>query len=205
MFFHVYIILWVSFCLLALGILLKDQKQLRAEWRDYFHFLCVPWKLAIFVPAFLFVTFAGRFTNDETWDVVTGAGMSILTFITAPWSMGIFYQVLKGKRPPRYMIVSIALCLFSCSWFYDGYLYWRDGHYTPRWQGNLILSPVVYLAAGQLWNLEAWKGRFVRLSFFRPDWPKPPLDQRFGPILFASIPFVLIAIGMLIAFVKWHF
>jgi hypothetical protein len=33
----------------------------------------VPWKLRLFVPALLFVTFAGRFTNDETWDVVTGA------------------------------------------------------------------------------------------------------------------------------------
>lgn len=32
----------------------------------------------------LFVTFAGRYTNDETWGPVTGSGMAILTFQTAP-------------------------------------------------------------------------------------------------------------------------
>jgi hypothetical protein len=200
-----YIAFWVLFCLIAIAILYKDRKQLYPEWREYWRFLCVPWKLAIFVPAFLFVTFAGRFTDDETWDLVTGSVMSILTFLTAPWVLGVFYQVIKGKKPPRYIIVATALCLFSCSWFYDGYLYWRDGHYTSRWQGNLILSPIVYFAAAQLWNLEAWNERFVRPGFIRSDWPKPPLDKRFGPILLASIPFILIATGMLVAFVNWHF
>ncbi len=199
-----YVIFWVSFCIVALGILVKDRKQLCLEWGDYIRFLFIQWKLAIFVPAFLFVTFAGRFTDDETWDIVTGSVMSILTFLTAPWVLGVFYQVLKGKKPPRYIIVAIALCLFSCSWFYDGYLYWRDGHYTSKWQGNLLLSPIVYFAAAQLWNLEVWNDRFVRPAFLRSDWPKPPIDQRFGPILYASIPFILIATGMLIAFVKWH-
>jgi hypothetical protein len=45
------------------------------EWREYLSFHGVPWKLCLFVPALLFVTFAGRYTNDETWDLVTGSGM----------------------------------------------------------------------------------------------------------------------------------
>jgi hypothetical protein len=200
-----YIVLWVFFCLLAAAILARDRKSLRAEWRDYFRFLCVPWKLVVFVPALVFVTFAGRFTDDETWDVVTGSGMSVLTFITAPWSVGLFYQALMGGRAPRYVIVSVALCLFSSSWFYDGYLFWRDGSYTPRWLGNLLLSPIIYLAAGLLWNLEAKAGGGFRFSFTTPDWPKPPVNTSFRPLLLISIPLILIAAFVLVAFVRWKF
>lgn len=103
------------------------------------------------------------------------------------------------------MVVSIALCLFSSSWFYDGYLYWRDGEYTSRWLGNLLLSPVIYVAAGLLWNLEAKDGGGFSLSFFRSDWPKPPSDKRFRPLFLISIPLIVIAAFVLIAFVRWHF
>jgi hypothetical protein len=154
-FFVTYIAIWASFCLVAVGILVWDRKRLLPEWREYLRFLSVPWKLWLFVPALLFVTFAGRYTNDETWDWVTGSGMAILTFLTAPWVVGLMYQVLTRRRPWRYVIVAPALLLFSSSWFYDGYLLWRDGVYTSRWAGNLMLSPLIYVAAGLLWNLEA--------------------------------------------------
>jgi hypothetical protein len=154
-FFANYMAMWTAVCLVAAAILVWDRRRLVPEWRGYLRFLAVPWKLCLFVPALLFVTFAGRFTNDETWDVVTGAGMAILTFLTAPWAIGLIYQVLVGRRPVRYLIVAIALLLFSSSWFYDGYLLWRDGVYTRRWLGNLMLSPFIYLAAGLLWNLES--------------------------------------------------
>ena len=209
-FFVKYIAIWTSFCLFAVCILLWDRKRLLPEWRQYLSFLCVPWKLCLFVPAFLFVTFAGRYTNDETWDLVTGSGMAILTFLTAPWAIGLIYQVLVGRRPPRYLIVAIALMLFSSSWFYDSYLLWRDGVYTPRWAGNLLLSPFIYVAAGMLWNLEAQdRGDFhdhasFRLSFVRATWPSRPVDTRFEPLILASIPLILIAAFILVAFVGWN-
>jgi hypothetical protein len=187
-----------------------DRKRLIPEWHEYLSFLSVPWKLCLFAPAFLFVTFAGRYTNDESWDVMTGSGMALLTFLTAPWAIGLIYQVLTGRRPWRYLIVALALLLFSSSWFYDAYLLWRDGVYTPRWWENLILSPVIYVAAGLLWNLEAKEsGDFgeqpgFRLSFVREDWPKRPADTRFGPIIFVSIPFIVIAAFVLVAFVGWN-
>lgn len=208
-FFVKYIALWASFCIAAVSVLLLDRKRLIPEWREYWHFLTVPWKLCVFVPAFLFVTFAGRYTNDETWDVVTGSGMAILTFLTAPWVVGLIYQVLVGRRPVRYLVVAIALLLFSSSWFYDGYLLWRDGVYTRRWLGNLMLSPFIYVAAGMLWNLEAKEsadfreGAGFRLSFMRADWPKRPVDTRFGPLVLISIPFIVIAAFGLVAFVGW--
>jgi hypothetical protein len=204
-----YITLWASFCLVAVFILVWDRKHLFSEWRKYLRFLIVPWKLWLFVPAFLFVTFAGRYTNDETWDFGTGSGMAILTFLTAPWVVGLIYQVFVGRRPLRYLVVALALLLFSSSWFYDGYLLWRDGMYTQRWAGNLMLSPFIYVAAGLLWNLEAKEGGDLhehssfRLSFVRADWPKRPVDTRFGPLVFVSIPFIVIAAFVLVAFVGW--
>jgi hypothetical protein len=208
-FFVKYIAIWVAFCCLAVAILIWDRKPLMPEWREYGRFLTVPWKLWLFVPALLFVTFAGRFTNDETWDVVTGSGMAILTFLTAPWAVGLIYQVLVGRRPWRYLIVALALLLFSSSWFYDAYLLWRDGAYTGRWLGNLMLSPWIYVAAGLLWNLEAKPSvsfhddSGFRLSFVREDWPIRPVDTRFRPIMFVSIPFILIAAFVLVEFVGW--
>jgi len=200
--------IWASFCLIAVFILVWDRKRLLPEWREYWRFLCVPWKLCLFAPEFLFVTVAGRYTNDETWDWVTGSGMAILTFLTAPWSIGLIYQVLTGRRPVRYLVVALALLLFSSSWVYDVYLLWRDGGYTPRWAGNLTLSPFIYVAAGMLWNLEAKDGDFrdgsVRLSFTRADWPRRPADTRFAPLIFASLPFILIAAFVLVAFVGWN-
>jgi hypothetical protein len=210
-FFVRYIAIWISFCVVAIFILMRDWKRLLPMWREYLSFLFVPWKLCLFVPAFLFVTFVGRYTNDETWDLVTGSGMATLTFLTAPWSIGLVYQVLVGRRPLRYLVVAMALLLFSSSWFYDSYLLWRDGFYTPRWAGNLMLSPFIYVAAGMLWNLEAKDsgdfrdGREFCFSFVRADWPSRPADTRFGPLVLVSIPLIVIAAFVLVAFVSWDF
>ncbi|QQR68453.1 MAG: hypothetical protein IPI58_06270 [Alphaproteobacteria bacterium] len=199
-----YIACWAVFCLVAVGILVKDRANLRIELSHYRRFLFIPWKLLVFIPAFLFVTFAGRFTDDETWDVMSGGGMSLLTFLTAPWVLGLFYQTLKGWRPKRYMVVAFALCLFSSSWFYDIYLLWRDGEYTSRWFGNLLLSPTIYVAAGLLWNLEVGPNGRVTLSLLRTNWPEPPVNRNFWPLVWVSIPLVLVAVFVLTAYVRWH-
>jgi hypothetical protein len=210
-FFVKYMAAWVSFCVAAAILVVRDKKRLFPEWRSYWGFLIVPWKLCLFAIAFAFVTFAGRYTNDESWDSVTGSGMSILTFLTAPWSVGIIYQVLIGRRPFRYLIIAIALLLFSSSWFYDAYLLIRDGAYTPRWAGNLMLSPIIYLAAGILWNLEAREDRDfgdqegIRLSFVRMDWPNRPINTRFEPLILVSIPLIAAAAFVIVAFVDWNY
>jgi len=198
-----YVAGWCAFCLVAAGILVNDRLRVCREIRQYWAYITMPWKLALFAPAFLFVTFAGRFTDDETWDVVTGGGMSLLTFTSAPWCLGVVYQALTGRRQRRDLVVAAALLLFSSSWFYDGYLLLRDGSYTTRWWSNLMLSPIIYVAAGLLWNLEA-RGRFgAGLGFLRSDWPACPADRRFLPVLLASVPLILIAGFVLTAFVRW--
>src|SRR5205085_3154915 len=102
-FLTAYVAAWSAFCIVAAII---AYRTVRIPWADARRFLFVPWKLAVFVPAILFVTFAGRFTDDETWDLVNGAGMSIFTVATAWWSVGTAVRVLRRLRPARELVVA---------------------------------------------------------------------------------------------------
>ena len=195
-----YFVGWVAFCAFAIVVALRT---VRPDWRAELAFLTVPWKLALFVPGVVFVTFAGRFTDDETWDVVTGAGMALLTFFTAGWSVGTAYKVLRGERPVAHLVVAFAATLFSSAWFYDGWLLFRDGAYTLRWLGNLKLSPIIYACAGLVLNLEV-RGRGVGFAFTRSDWPRPDARGSSWLLALAAVPLVLIAAYVLVAFVGWR-
>lgn len=197
-----YVAAWLTFCLVAALVAVRS---VRISWTDALAFVLVPWKVAVFVPAILFVTFAGHFTNDETWDVVSGGGMSLLTVATSWWSVGTMARVARGHSPLRELVVAVAIALFSSSWFYDGYLLLRDGAYTQRWLGNLMLSPVIYLCAGLLTNLEVFHGR-VSLGFTRADWPRPlPTRTAITWSLVVAIAILAsIAAFFLVAFVEWH-
>jgi hypothetical protein len=198
-----YVAAWSSFTIIA-GLVAF--RHVRLAWRDALAFLLVPWKVAVFVPAILFVTFAGCFTDDETWDVVSGGGMSILTVLTAWWSVGTAVRVVRRMRPARELFVAIAVTLFSASWFYDGYLLLRDGAYTARWLGNLMLSPTIYLCAGLLSNLEIDAAGRLGFSFLRAEWPRPlPNARRVNAaMVLVSLPLIAIAAWFLVGFVGWH-
>lgn len=196
-----YVVGWLAFCLLATVLAFKD---VRPNWSDEIAFLTVPWKVALFVPAILFVTFAGRFTDDETWDVISGGGMSLFTFLTAGWAVGTLYKVARGERPLSHAVVAVAIALFASSWFYDGYLLLRDGAYTRRWFGNLRLSPIIYACAGLLLNLEV-RGRGLGFAFTRGDWPRPMGAQISAWLAVAAVPLVLVAAYVLVGFVRWRF
>lgn len=195
-----YLVTWLALCVLGLVLFVKD---VELDWRAYGAFLTVPWKLALFVPAIVFVTFAGRYTNDETWDVVTGAGMSLLTFLTAGWSLGALAKVLRGEQPRPVALVAVVVALFASSWFYDGWLLLRDGLYTARWKGNLLLSPIIYVSAGLLLNLER-RGRGLGFAFTRVDWPRPQDAGASLWLALAAVPLVLVAAYVLVAFVGWR-
>jgi hypothetical protein len=47
--------------------------------------------------------------------------------------------------------------------------------------------------------------RPVQFSFSRADWPKRPTDTRFEPLIVVSIPVIVIAVFVLVAFVGWKF
>ena len=123
-FLTAYVAGWSVFSLVALVVGIRC---VRVNLADAWAFLRMPWKVALFVPAFVFVTFAGRFTDDETWDVISGGGMSVFTVATAWWAVGTMVRVVRRERPLRELLVAIGVTFFSSSWFYDGYLLLRDG------------------------------------------------------------------------------
>ena len=201
-FLQQYLVGWLIFCVIAAIVAARSVRLRRS---DVLAFLAIPWKIALFVPACVFVTFAGHFTDDETWDLVSGGGMSLLTVATAWWSVGTAVRAVRRLAPKRELVVALALTLFSSSWFYDGYLLLRDGAYTARWLGNLMLSPTIYLCAGVLENLEMRDGRLA-LACTRRDWPRPVAgsSRASWAIALASIPLVAIAAWFLVGFVGWH-
>ncbi|MBL8950773.1 MAG: hypothetical protein JNK82_08360 [Myxococcaceae bacterium] len=196
-----YVVAWLSLCLLAVVLVLKD---VRPRWQDELRFLAVPWKLAVFVPAVAFVTFAGRFTDDETWDVVTGAGMALLTFATSGWAVGTLYKVMRRERRASHAFIALVAMLFASSWFYDGWQLVRDGAYTVRWWSNLCLSPFAYVAAGLMLNLEAGERGGLCLGFVRRDWPQPASARVTWPMVLAASPLVAVAAYVLVGFVGWQ-
>jgi hypothetical protein len=202
--FGAYLAAWTATCVLALVLAVRD-RAVRSDAMPYARCLLVPWKLAVFAPAAIFVTFAGQFAHDDTWDRVTGAGMSILTYLTAPWVVGTLWLVAKGRRPRRHLAVAVPAALFSASWFYDGWLLYRDGSYPNLWFWNLVVSSYLYAAAGFLWNLEVDAAGKLRLGFTRPNWPAPPFERQFHPaLLLAILPPVALAAAILLGSVRWR-
>ena len=195
-----YLVGWVAFSLLGAVLAVKD---VRVSVADAVRLVCQPWKVALFVPAMVFVTLAGRFTDDETWDAGSGGGMSGLTVLTAWWSVGAVAQVLRGSAPLSHLVVAVTLTLFSSSWFYDGYLLLRDGAYTHRWLGNLMLSPIIYVCAGLVMNLEHREGH-LGFAFTRDTWPRPLPSAWEWPLVLAATPFILVAAYVLVGFVRWR-
>lgn len=102
-----YLVSWLAFCLLAVVLFVKD---VRVAWRAHANALLVPWRLALFVPALVFVTFAGRYTDDETWDSICGGGMALLTFLTAGFSIGTLGRALRGRASFSEVVVAPSRC-----------------------------------------------------------------------------------------------
>lgn len=198
-----YLVAWLAFCALALVLFVKD---VEVDWRAWWRALTVPWRLAVFVPGVFFVTFAGRFTDDETWDVVTGGGMALLTWLTAGFSVGTVARALSGHityRRGSHLVVATALTVFSSSWFYDVALLIRDGAFSHRWLGNLQLSPIVYACAGLVLNLEVDARGRPTWAFLRSDWPCPRPGASWR-LLAGLVPLVVVAGFVLVGFVGWR-
>jgi len=199
--FHtLYLAAWLLYGVVAAVV---AARSVRVSLRGAARFLAAPWKIALFVPAIVFVTFAGRFTDDETWDVVSGGGMSILTVATSWWTIGTLVRARWRWSRPSEIVVAVFVALFSASWFYDGYLLLRDGAYTHRWLGNLMISPVIYACAGLVANLEVRDGR-LGFAFARREWPLGASRSASARLAIAVVPLVALAAYGLVAAVGWR-
>lgn len=204
LFFHLYMTAWLFACGFAIGVASKNPTRYGLSCA-YLSFIMQPWKLCLFIPAFAFVTFAGQFSFDDTWDVISGAGMSVLTFATAPWAVGTLFRASQGCASRQKLAVAVIVMMFSSSWFYDGWLVIRDGNYPSTWLPNLLLSPILYLAAGLLWNLEVNEHGKASFSFFRSNWPETSPHRLSARLFVTTVPFIALAAFILLFSVRWQF
>jgi len=192
-FFYWYVGVWGTACAVALALVLANPKAYSFTEPAYFRFLGAPWKLVTFAIAGFGITVVAPHTGDPTWDYYDAAFMAILTFLTAPWSVGALYLALRGRSGLRQAWVAACLWMFSASWSYDLYLLLRDGEYPNTWLPNIPASSVLYCSAGLLWNLDWRPGRGATFSFQEPDWPHMAPAADFSRVVWVALPFMAVA------------
>lgn len=199
-FFFIYIAAWVTACVIAIVFAVQNSHTIILFKKSYWDFLLVKWKLTTFIIATTAFVILAPYTGDPTWDYYDAAFMSILTFMTAPWSIATIFRFIKRKE--KFTIVYIAFCawMFSASWSYDIYLVIRDGFYPITWWSNIFASSVLYVSAGLFWNLEHREGRGVIFGFMTSDWPASNTGNGFNKILIYALPFMMLAAAAFLPF-----
>ena len=176
----------------------RERKKLVLFQPEYRRFLRSSWKLVTFSIAALAMTIIAPYTGDPTWDYVDASFMSILTFLTAPWAVGTLFLALRRQVPATQIYIAVCVWMFSVSWAYDVYILLKLGYYPPTWLPNIVLSSILYFAAGLLWNLQRKDGHGVVFGFMEPGWPDARYELGFRRIVWFALP-IMILVTMMIA------
>jgi hypothetical protein len=193
---------WILACALAGWFVARDRSGYGIRSVAYWRLFTRTWKWATFIPAIIGLSVMAPYTGDPTWDWVDAGFMSLLTFLTAPWSVATFYRALRGRAGASRVYVAICLTLFSASWSYDAYILLRDGIFPPTWASNMVVSSAVYLCAGMFWNLEWRTESGAGFSFTRETWPAG-VPERFSPRALAYLAMFMVPITMLFGYFLW--
>lgn len=199
-FFQIYLACWLLLCLIALTMYCRHPHDYSISRQSYWRALCVPWKLSTFFIAMIALIVLAPYSGDPTWDTTDAIFMSVLTFISSPWSVGTLYQTIRRRRFTRQSYLAICLWMFSASWSYDLYLLWRDGSYPITWSANIFASSILYCCAGLLWNLD-WKPEHgTTFAFTNPNWPDNSSPATFRQIYWIGLPFIVLVAAALLSF-----
>jgi hypothetical protein len=199
--FRIYLTAWSLACAGAAVVALRRRRVLGLFGPGYAALLSVPWKLATFAIAAAGMMVVAPWTGDPTWDAWDAGFMALLTYLTAPWSVGTLFLALRRRAPAADAYLAACLWMFSASWSYDLYLVLRTGIYPGTWLTNIGLSSILYLCAGMMWNLEVRPGRGMTFGFLEPGWPEAPADRGFRRLLPVAAPIMLLVAAMILAFV----
>ena len=199
-FFYIYISLWASACLLAIVLYVLYRESFSITCQGYFRFLFKSWKIVTFVISATGLTFIAPYTGDPTWDYIDAMFMSLLTYCTAPWAIGVLFKTLKRELSCKHAYVAFCVWLFSASWSYDLYILIRDGYYPITWLSNLFASSVLYILAGLLWNLDWRKERGMIFSFMENDWPASSSHSVFPKVLLFALPIMALVTFLILFF-----
>ena len=176
---------WVTIVLFTFVLSIFKGNQILLLSKKYFYFLFVRWKIIVFLLALFIISGVGLLWLDPTWDLGISIIMSILTYFTAPYSVGIFYRFIKWiERKNIELFLAIILTFFSASWFYDGYNYlYLLWFYPNTWFSNILYSIPVYLLWWIIWNLDYSKEKGAYLSFYNKKWTLEPENKSIKPFL----------------------
>lgn len=176
---------WVTIVLFTFVLSIFKRNQILLLSKKYFYFLFVKWKIIVFLLALFIISGVGLLWLDPTWDLGISIIMSILTYFTAPYSVGIFYRFIKWiERKNIELFLAIILTFFSASWFYDGYNYlYLLWFYPNTWFSNILYSIPVYLLWWIIWNLDYSKEKGAYLSFYNKKWTLEPENKSIKPFL----------------------
>lgn len=194
-FFACYLATWLLLCVIAVTLVARHPDKFSLTSATYRRFLLVRWKVATFLIAAIGITIIAPYTGDPMWDYVDASVMAVLTFASAPWSVGTLYLSIRGRATVVQAYVAACAWMFSASWSYDLYLLWRDGHYTDMWLVNIPASSILYLCAGLMWNLDWREGRGTTFSFVEPDWFQVQGGAKFMKLFWVALPFMIIVAG----------
>ena len=200
-FFRTYLTTWSIACLLAVVLYLRNRKAHVISHRTYRNFLWVPWKVVTFLISGGGMVAVAPYSGDPTWDYWDALFMSVLTFVTAPWAVGIVYRTLRRQTSFTQSYIAFCAWMFSVSWSYDLYILIRDGYYPAAWRENLIISSALYGLAGLLWNLDWRVGRGVLFAFQEPDWPRAPVALSFQRVFWIALVLMALATAFVLRFI----
>lgn len=198
--FKAYLSGYVLACIVAAVLMVHERRSLVLFSTDYRQYLLAPWKLITFAVAAVSMTIMAPYTGDPTWDYVDASFMSVLTFLTAPWAVGTLYRGIRGQARPSHVYVAACVWMFSVSWAYDVYILLKFGYYPPTWLPNIVLSSILYFAAGLMWNLQRKAGVGVIFGFMEPGWPNTQHELGFRQVAWFALPIMLLVTLMIAPF-----
>lgn len=197
----IYTVFWIALCVSALIVCVRNP-DICPMWKStYRRFLFVQWKWITAFIGGLCLTLMAPYTGDPTWDYIDASFMAVLTFLTAPWAVGVLYRAFRRMSSAPQIFVASCVWLFTASWSYDLYLLIRDGRYPVTWLTNLFASSSLYAFAGLLWNLEWRSSSGLSLAFKYQDWPSTPLPGQFRKVWRIAILIMGFIIVLLAPFV----
>ena len=195
-----YLVFWMNACIVAVIAMFRLRADLELFQRNYWTMLTQNWKLATFLIAAIGLTTMAPYTGDPTWDYVDAAFMSVLTYVTSPWAVAIFFRTWRFQQRLLKLYIAACVAMFSSSWSYDGYLLLRDGVYPFTWLPNIFASGVLYICAGLMWNLEWRVERGVHFGFTEADWPRASGARAFSKLIWFGLPFMILVAAMILPF-----
>jgi hypothetical protein len=203
--FKIYLVSYSAACVIAVALIIRERHSLILLQPEYRRYLFSRWKLVTFAIAAISMTVMAPYTGDPTWDYVDASFMSILAFLTAPWAIGTLFLATRRQVSLTHTYIAICAWMFSASWSYDVYILLKHGYYPATWAPNIVLSSILYFAAGLMWNLQKKAGRGVIFGFMAPGWPDSEHELGFRQVMWFALPFMILVTAMIAPFLLSNF